>query len=314
MAKKTNKNILNADIRICKISDEISIPVNMGEDSVNKKYLEFCDNLKLKNLLLNEVSEEDKLKLFMLTQFMDSSFLDKFVKNKNVFSISNSNGEINIKSLCHSDLFSREGKDEETWRHDNRSACKSAVYLLRYIPFPAAELTNRNKDFVYDYLMNGSSYKWTRNTIVARIVSSCVTDVTIETNKCNNEDGRLDYYGKIDWKKLRNDLKLKYGVLIKTSRAKKSNIWEVYVKILYSIFLHDVEDIIAVNEPIKDDVLNDNALVEIMDEIRRKFDIEIHLWQIKGMINKHPSIQNLYNKLVEIISSKAQINPWIIHD
>lgn len=83
--KKSNDNSV---LRICKIAGNISITVNLDDESSNSVYRSFCDKLKINNSLY-ELSEEDKLKLFLLSSLMTPSFLNNLIKDRSHLVIPN---------------------------------------------------------------------------------------------------------------------------------------------------------------------------------------------------------------------------------
>ena len=157
-----------------------------------------------------------------------------------------------------------------------------------------------NKDFVYGYLVNRSKgyYKW-HNPIVARIISSCIIRFY---EKQWNISG--DYYGEIDWQRLTSDVKSTFGAIIKPRKAKSSNIWNVYTKIIETIRSDEIAKMIKSIQPVKNGELDENALVTLVNEVNQKNNIEIKVWQVRGMMKQPISSKNLLNTLLEIVEMK----------
>lgn len=271
------------------MAEDIYISVNFKTQSGYNEYLTFCDDLKLKSLTSSLLNDEDKLKLFIVTQLLKSHSLDRFIKNNSDLSNLFTPDISNSKALCNSESLSFKGGIEDK------------------------PMTGET-DLVYHFLMNfGSCMKWTQNSNVARILSLCVSD--IKEKRCKNKITDLittRYIGHINWHKLKDEIKSKFDTSIRMRRAKNSDIWNVYIYLLETIFNCDIKRIIQLRKPIKEGKWDEESLLLLLDDINREYGIEVKAWQIKGMMHETFSNERLYETLTEILRSKLQVYPIFV--
>ena len=87
MVNKTDKNIPDAFESNFEMAEDIYISVNFKTQSGYNEYLTFRDDLKLKSLTGSVLSDEEELKLFIVTQLLKSPSLDRFIRNNSDLSI-----------------------------------------------------------------------------------------------------------------------------------------------------------------------------------------------------------------------------------
>ena len=302
--KKSN---VNTALGTCKIADNISITVNLEDDSSCSEYRSFCNKLKINNSL-NGLSEEDKLKLFLLAGLMAPSNLNNLLKDRSDLVISNECGTLTLRALNSLDSLFVKGDGDESLKRDNRFASVVSLYDL------SLRLSNArkfNQDFIYNFLMNfGARMAWTQNPKVAEILSSCVSDVSEKLCKNKFEDIiTLRYVGRIDWQRLKDAIKNEFGASIKTRKSDYSDIWNVYIDLLELIFQYDIKQIVSARKAISKGEWIETSLQLLVDEINRKYCVDVKIWQIKGMIQKTLSNNKLSNVIIELIRSKRLIFP-----
>ncbi len=95
-------------------------------------------------------------------------------------------------------------------------------------------------------------------------------------------------------------------------RAKNSDIWNVYIYLLETIFNCDIKRIIQLRKPIKEGKWDEESLLLLLDDINREYSIEVKAWQIKGMMHETFSNEKLYETLTEILRSKLQVFPIFV--
>lgn len=301
-----NSNV-NTASGICKIADNISITVNLEDESSCSEYRSFCNKLKINNSLDN-LSEEDKLKLFLLAGLMAPSNLHNLLKGRSDLVISNECGTLMLRTLNSFDSLFVKGSGDESLKRDNRFASVVSLYDLS---LRLSDAQKFNQDFIYNFLMNfGSRMAWTQNPKVAEIFSSCVSDVSEKLCKNKFADiTTLRYIGRIDWQRLKDAIKSEFGASIKTRKSEYSDIWNVYIDTLESIFQCDIKQIISTRKAISKGEWIEDSLQFLVNEINQKYDIDIKVWQIKGMIRKPLSNKNLADALIELVRSKRLIYP-----
>lgn len=302
--KKSNVNTVFGS---CKIADNISITVNLEDESSCSEYRSFCTKLKINNSL-NELSEEDKLKLFLLAGLMAPSYLNNLLKDRSDLVISNECGTLTLRALNSFDSLFVTGSGDESLKRDNRFASVVSLYDLS---LRLSDAQKFDQDFIFNFLMNfGSRMVWTQNPKVAEIFSSCVSDVSEKLCKNKFEDTTtLRYVGRIDWQRLKDAIKNEFGVSIKTRKSDYSDIWNVYIDLLESIFQCDIKQIASARKAISKGEWIENSLQFLVDEINQKYGIDIKVWQIKGMIRKPLSNKHLADTLLELVRSKRLIYP-----
>lgn len=304
-----NKSKGSSGLRSCKIADNISITVNLEDESSNSEYRRFCNKLKMNNSLY-ELSEEDKLKLFLLSSLMAPSFLNNLIKDRSHLVIPNKCGILTLRGLGSFDTISVKGNGEEIWKSDSMVASVLSLYDL------SLRLSNDQKfnhDFIYHFLMNlGSRMKWTQNPKAAKIFSSCVSDVSEKLCKNKFADiTTLRYVGRIDWQRLKDAIKTEFGASIKVRRSDYSDVWNVYIDTLESIFQCDIKQFVSARKAISKGEWVEDSLKLLVDEINHKYDIDVKVWQVKGMICKPLSNRNLSDVLTDLVRSKRQIYPFL---
>ena len=294
--KKSNVNTVFGS---CKIADNISITVNLEDESSCSEYRSFCTKLKINNSL-NELSEEDKLKLFLLAGLMAPSYLNNLLKDRSDLVISNECGTLTLRALNSFDSLFVTGSGDESLKRDNRFASVVSLYDLS---LRLSDAQKFDQDFIFNFLMNfGSRMAWTQNPKVAEIFSSCVSDVSEKLCKNKFEDTTtLRYVGRIDWQRLKDAIKNEFGVSIKTRKSDYSDIWNVYIDLLETIFQCDIKQIVSARKAISKGEWIENSLQFLVDEINQKYGIDIKVWQIKGMIRKPLSNKHLADTLTYII-------------
>lgn len=304
--KKSNVNTV---LGICKIADNISITVNLEDESSCSEYRSFCNKLKINNSLY-ELSEEDKLKLFLLAGLMAPSNLSNLLKGRSDLVISNECGTLTLRALNSFDSLFVKGSGDESLKRDNRFASVVSLYDLS---LRLSDTQKFDQDFIYNFLMNfGSRMAWTQNQKVAEIFSSCVSYVSEKLCKNKFADlTTLRYIGRIDWQRLKEDIKSEFGATIKIHRSEKSDIWNTYISILESIFRYNVQSIVHFHSPIRKGIWIEKSLQSILEDIKQKYNVEVKEWQIKGMIKKPLSNQKVSDILIKIIRSKLQIHPFL---
>lgn len=297
--KKSN---VNTALGTCKIADNISITVNLEDDSSCSEYRSFCNKLKINNSL-NGLSEEDKLKLFLLAGLMAPSNLNNLLKDRSDLVISNECGTLTLRALNSFDSLFVKGDGDESLKRDNRFASVVSLYDLSLRLFNARKF---NQDFIYNFLMNfGTRMAWIQNPKVAEILSSCVSDVSEKLCKNKFVDIiTLRYVGRIDWQRLKDAIKNEFGASIKTRKSDYSDIWNVYIDLLELIFQYDVKQIVSARKAISKGEWIETSLQLLVDEINRKYCVDVKIWQIKGMIQKPLSNNKLSNVIIELIRSK----------
>ena len=301
------KSDTNRNAKTYKLTDNISITVNFEEESAVAEYNSFCDKLKKCNSL-NELSERERLKLFLLAGLMTPSSLRNLIKDKSGIVIPSEYGTLTLRGLGSCDSLTVKGNGEEIWNRDNRIVSELSLCDLS---LRLSDEQRFNHDFVYNFLMNfGSRMKWTQNPKVAEIFSSCVSDVTEKLCKDKFTDMiTLRYVGHIDWLRLKNMIKENFGASIKTRKSGNSDIWNVYINTLESIFITDIKEIVHYRKAILNGEWVENSLQLLVDEVNQKYDINVKTWQIKGMIRKPVSSKNLSDVLTELVRSKRLIYP-----
>lgn len=302
--KKSNVNTVFGS---CKIADNISITVNLEDESSCSEYRSFCNKLKINNSIDN-LSEEDKLKLFLLAGLMAPSNLHNLLKDRTDLILSNEYGTLTLRALNSFDSLFVKGSGDESLKRDNRFASVVSLYDLS---LKLSDAQKFDQDFIYNFLMNfGSRMAWTQNPKVAEIFSSCVSDVSEKLCKNKFEDTTtLRYVGRIDWQRLKDAIKNEFGVSIKTRKSDYSDIWNVYIDLLESIFQCDIKQIASARKAISKGEWIENSLQFLVDEINQKYGIDIKVWQIKGMIRKPLSNKHLADTLLELVRSKRLIYP-----
>lgn len=302
--KKSNVNTVFGS---CKIADNISITVNLEDESSCSEYRSFCNKLKINNSIDN-LSEEDKLKLFLLAGLMAPSNLHNLLKDRTDLILSNEYGTLTLRALNSFDSLFVKGSGDESLKRDNRFASVVSLYDLS---LKLSDAQKFDQDFIYNFLMNfGSRMAWTQNPKVAEIFSSCVSDVSEKLCKNKFEDTTtLRYVGRIDWLGLKDAIKNEFGASIKTRKSDYSDIWNVYIDLLESIFQCDIKQIASARKAISKGEWIENSLQFLVDEINQKYGIDIKVWQIKGMIRKPLSNKHLADTLLELVRSKRLIYP-----
>mgnify|MGYP005907752535 CR=1 FL=1 len=302
--KKSNVNTVFGS---CKIADNISITVNLEDESSCSEYRSFCNKLKINNSIDN-LSEEDKLKLFLLAGLMAPSNLHNLLKDRTDLILSNEYGTLTLRALNSFDSLFVKGSGDESLKRDNRFASVVSLYDLS---LKLSDAQKFDQDFIYNFLMNfGSRMAWTQNPKVAEILSSCVSDVTEKLCKNKFEDiTTIRYVGRIDWLGLKDAIKNEFGASIKTRKSDYSDIWNVYIDLLESIFQCDIKQIASARKAISKGEWIENSLQFLVDEINQKYGIDIKVWQIKGMIRKPLSNKHLADTLLELVRSKRLIYP-----
>lgn len=302
--KKSNVNTVFGS---CKIADNISITVNLEDESSCSEYRSFCNKLKINNSIDN-LSEEDKLKLFLLAGLMAPSNLHNLLKDRSDLVISNECGTLTLRALNSFDSLFVTGSGDESLKRDNRFASVVSLYDLS---LRLSDAQKFDQDFIFNFLMNfGSRMAWTQNPKVAEIFSSCVSDVSEKLCKNKFEDTTtLRYVGRIDWQRLKDAIKNEFGVSIKTRKSDYSDIWNVYIDLLETIFQCDIKQIVSARKAISKGEWIENSLQFLVDEINQKYGIDIKVWQIKGMIRKPLSNKHLADTLLELVRSKRLIYP-----
>lgn len=302
--KKSNVNTVFGS---CKIADNISITVNLEDESSCSEYRSFCNKLKINNSIDN-LSEEDKLKLFLLAGLMAPSNLHNLLKDRTDLILSNEYGTLTLRALNSFDSLFVKGSGDESLKRDNRFASVVSLYDLS---LKLSDAQKFDQDFIYNFLMNfGSRMAWTQNPKVAEIFSSCVSDVSEKLCKNKFEDiTTIRYVGRIDWLGLKDAIKNEFGASIKTRKSDYSDIWNVYIDLLESIFQCDIKQIASARKAISKGEWIENSLQFLVDEINQKYGIDIKVWQIKGMIRKPLSNKHLADTLLELVRSKRLIYP-----
>lgn len=289
------------------MADNISITVNLEDESSCSEYRSFCNKLKINNSL-NELSEEDKLKLFLLSGLMAPSNLNNLLKDRSDLILSNEYGTLTLRALNSFDSLFVKGSRDESLNRDDRFASVVSLYDLS---LRLSDAQKFDQDFIYNFLMNfGSRMAWTQNPKVAEIFSSCVSDVSEKL--CNDKFADLTtlrYVGRIDWQRLKDAIKNEFGASIKTRKSDYSDIWNVYIDLLESIFQCDIKQIVSTWKAISKGEWIENSLQFLVDEINQKYGIDIKVWQIKGMIRKPLSNKHLADTLIELVRSKRLIYP-----
>ena len=294
----------------CKIKDGVSITFSFDGEPSNNEYCRFCDKIK-SDYSLNGLCEDDKLKLFLLSNLMAPSILENFVKDNPEVVLPNESGILTLRASEGNDCISNSEMGIESWKIDDGCDFRCSQYALNLELSPDIRF---NKDFICHFLMNfGGAMKWTQSPKVAEIISSCVSDVTkiVRKDKYLNR-ANVRYAGHIDWQRLKDEIKNKFGATIKIRRSEKSDIWNVYVSILEQIFKYDVQSIVRSHQPIKKGIWIDEAVQSLIGDIRHKYNVEIKDWQIKGMLKKTLSNQNVSEILIDIVRSKLEIYPFLV--
>lgn len=301
-----NSNVNNA-LGICKIADNISITVNLDDESSCSEYRSFCNKLKINNSL-DKLSEEDKLKLFILAGLMAPSNLLNLLKDRSDLVISNGCGTLTLRALNSFDSLFVKGSGDESLKRDNRFASVVSLYDLS---LRLSDAQKFDQDFIYNFLMNfGSRMTWTQNPKVAEIFSSCVSYVSEKICKNKFADiTTLRYVGHIDWQRLKDAIKNEFGAIIKTRKSESSDIWNIYIDILDSIFQNNIKQIVSTRKTIIKGEWIDDSLQLLVDEINREYCVDVKVWQIKGMMHKPLSNKNLADTLIELVRSKRLIYP-----
>lgn len=304
--KKSNVNTV---LGICKIADNISITVNLENESSCSEYRSFCNKLKINNSL-NELSEEDKLKLFLLAGLMAPPNLHNLLKDRSDLVISNECRTLTLRALNSFDSIFVTGSGDESLKRDNRFASMVSLYDLN---LRLSDAQKFDQDFIFNFLMNfGSRLTWTQNPKVAEIFSSCVSDVSEKLCKNKFADTTtLRYVGRIDWQRLNDAIKNEFGASIKTRKSEISDIWNIYIDILDSIFQNNIKQIVSARKAISKGEWIENSIQFLVDEINQRYGIDIKVWQIKGMMHKPLSNRNLSLVLIEIVRSKLEIFPFL---
>lgn len=248
------------------------------------------------------------MKLFLLAGLMAPSNLNNLLKDRSDLVISNECGTLTLRALNSLDSLFVKGDGDESLKRDNRFASVVSLYDL------SLRLSNArkfNQDFIYNFLMNfGARMAWTQNPKVAEILSSCVSDVSEKLCKNKFEDiTTIRYVGRIDWLGLKDAIKNEFGASIKTRKSDYSDIWNVYIDLLESIFQCDIKQIASARKAISKGEWIENSLQFLVDEINQKYGIDIKVWQIKGMIRKPLSNKHLADTLLELVRSKRLIYP-----
>ena len=114
----------------------------------------------------------------------------------------------------------------------------------------------------------------------------------------------LRYVGRIDWQRLKDAIKNEFGASIKTRKSDYSDIWNVYIDLLELIFQYDVKQIVSARKAISKGEWIETSLQLLVDEINRKYCVDVKIWQIKGMIQKPLSNNKLSNVIIELIRYK----------
>ena len=294
----------------CKIKDGVSIAISFDGGFSNNEYSRFCDKIK-GDYSLNGLCEEDKLKLFLLSNLMAPSILENFVKDNPESVLPNESGILTLRALERNDCISNSEMRIESWKLYDGFDFRCSQYVLNLELSPNIKF---NKDFVYHFLMNfGGVRKWTQNSKVAEIISSCVSDVTkiVRKDKYLNRP-IVRYVSCVDWPRLKDEIKNVFGATIKIRRSEKSDIWNVYISILEQIFKYDIQSIVRSHQPIKKGFWIDEAVQSLIGDIRHKYNVEIKDWQIKGMLKKALSNQNVSEILIDIVRSKLEIYPFLV--
>lgn len=118
----------NSATTTCEIAEGVSVAINLADQSSLDSYKNFCYKLKRINSI-EELSEDDKLKLFILSRIMTTSNLEKFLDTKREITIPNESGSLNLKSLRKYDSLSIKGTGQESWKRDNRVSTPSQYVL-----------------------------------------------------------------------------------------------------------------------------------------------------------------------------------------
>ena len=216
------------------------------------------------------------MKLFLLSSLMTPSFLNNLIKDRSHLVIPNECGTLTLRGLGSFDAISVKGNGEEMWKSDSMVATVLSIYDLN---LRLSDFQKFNHDFIYHYLMNfRPDMMWTKNSKVAKIISSCVSEIS--EKQCKNKyvgSTAIRYFGHIDWLRLKDAIKTEFGASIKVRMSEYSDIWNVYIDTLKSIFQCDIKHFVSALKAISKGEWVEDSLKLLVDEINQKYDVDIRI-------------------------------------
>lgn len=161
---------------------------------------------------------------------------------------------------------------------------------------------NKNIDAqtLYSYLMR-YKYDWSHNPKLAEIIYSSTCNISEKFEPIIG----TKYFGEIDWTQLHNKVRDTFGINIPKSRARRSDIWNIYINIIGRIIRSDLIKLVDSYKLFSKEKIDESSLSALIDAINTEYNVTIKPWQVTGTIKGKPTRAKIKSAIIEIVKAKS---------